>query len=79
MATGYARTYTPTLDESQFFPRNTEIFAETNWKLWLHATGINPATPKIKKQNAIDIIKSMHEVELRESMPGISNREWSNR
>jgi len=36
-------------------------------------------TPKIEKQNAIDIIKAMHEVELKESLPGITNREWSNR
>lgn len=79
LATGYAKTYTPTLEGSQFFPRDTEMFAEPNWKLWLHTTGINPATPKIKKQNAIDIIKVMHEIELKESLPGITNREWSTR
>ena len=61
LATNYAKTFTPTV-EDQFFPRNTEIFAETNWKLWLQTVGIKPATPKIEKQNAINIIKAMHEV-----------------
>jgi tryptophan halogenase len=78
LATNYAKTFTPTV-EDQFFPRNTEIFAETNWKLWLQTVGIKPATPKIEKQNAINIIKAMHEVENKQSAPGITNRQWSNR
>ena len=78
LATNYAKTFTPTV-EDQFFPRNTEIFAETNWKLWLQTVGIKPATPKIEKQNAINIIKAMHEVEHKQSAPGITNRQWSNR
>ena len=78
LATTYAKTFTPTV-ENQFFPRNTEIFVEPNWKLWLQTVGIKPATPKIEKQNAINIIKAMHEVEHKQSAPGITNRQWSNR
>ena len=74
--------YTPTVmwDEgSQFFPRNTEIFAEMNWKLWLNTTGIKTATPKLEKERAMSLLEKMVSDDNDWTNPGMFNRDWGNR
>ena len=79
IATNYARNYTPTVDE-QFFPRNTEIFQDINWKLWLNTVGIKTATAKLDTQEAQDILSKMRKQNKNVSYPGsLGNREWGNR
>mgnify|MGYP001347980254 FL=1 len=78
IATNYARNYTPTVDE-QFFPRNTEIFQDINWKLWLNSVGIKTATAKLDSKEAIDILSKMRADNKKISYPGMGNRQWGNR
>ena len=82
IATNYKMNYTPTVmwDEGcQFFPRNTEIFAEMNWKLWLNTTGIKTATPKLEKERAMSLLEKMVSDDNDWTNPGMFNRDWGNR
>ena len=79
IATNYAKNFTPTVD-AQFFPRNTEIFQDINWKLWLNTVGIKTATAKLDTQEALDILSKMRKQNKDVSYPGsLGNREWGNR
>jgi tryptophan halogenase len=78
LCTTYARNYTPTIDE-QFFPRNTEIFQDINWKLWLNTIGIKTATANLDKLESKELLNKMRQANLEESYPGVTNRQWSNR
>ena len=78
LCTSYARNYTPTIDE-QFFPRNTEIFQDINWKLWLNTVGIKTATANLDEQESKELLNRMREANKKVSYPGLTNRQWSNR
>lgn len=78
LCTNYARNFTPTVDE-QFFPRNTEIFQDINWKLWLNTVGIKTATANLGEAESLDLLNRMKEENKKASYPGLTNRQWSNR
>jgi len=82
IATNFKHNYTPTVmwdNDYQFFPRNTEIFAEMNWKLWLNTTGIKTASPGLEKDKAMELLEKMNKDDVDWTTPGMYNRDWGNR
>tara|TARA_B100000925_G_scaffold291721_1_gene280989 strand:- start:7054 stop:8562 length:1509 start_codon:yes stop_codon:yes gene_type:complete len=75
---GYKQQPSTGIDE-QFFPRNTELFTEMNWKLWMHTVGIKPALHGLDKDEASKLLEQMIKDDKQNSSPGIKNRAWGNR
>lgn len=63
----------------QYFPRDGGMYHEYNWKLWTYGSGIMPATVTLDSFKAKECIRDIKNGEYKESLPGLTNREWTNR
>lgn len=63
----------------QYYPRDGGMYHEYNWKLWTYGSGIKPMTVTLDSTIASDLIRDIKNDDYKASMPGITNREWTNR
>jgi len=63
----------------QYYPRDGGMYHEYAWKLWTYGSGIMPATVTLDSSKATELIRDIKNDEYKRSLPGLTNREWTNR